>query len=94
MNRSGLVDKLANRLVFIKNQDVKEGLTLICDKLISSLQEKKRIEVRGFGSFSARKRSPRMGRNPKTGTSISIEPKYLIYFRASKTINQDLNKRS
>ena len=92
MNRSGLINKLAKKLVFITNQDTKEGSALIIDKLTSSLQAKDRIELRGFGSFSTRRRPARMGRNPKTGTSITIEPKYHVYFRTSKSLNEDLNK--
>jgi len=54
------------------------------------LSQGERIEIRGFGSFSVRKRDKRIGRNPKTGKHISVEKKYHPYFRASKDVKETL----
>jgi integration host factor subunit beta len=50
------------------------------------------VEIRNFGSFSARKRDKRLSRNPKSGTSVLVEPKNHPYFRASKNLKESLNQ--
>ena len=42
-----------------------------------------RIEIRGFGSFSLHYRAPRLGRNPKTGEEVPIQPRRVLTFRPS-----------
>ena len=60
-------------------------------RLSSSLSKGNRIEIRGFGSFSVRSRKERIGRNPKTGKSISVSTKFHTYFRASKSLRDEIN---
>ena len=50
----------------------------------------KRIEIRGFGTFSTRKRETRIARNPKTGRAIKVNSKYHPYFRAAKSLKTSL----
>ena len=57
--------------------------------MTDALKDGDRIEIRGFGSFSVRHRRARMGRNPKTGTSIAVPPKRVPFF----TVGHDLRKR-
>ena len=92
MNKSEIVSNHSKKVSYLKKQDIEEGVSVLLDKLSSSLGNKDRIEIRGFGSFSCRKRGARLGRNPKTGTSISVSSKYYPYFRASKSLKQNLNK--
>jgi len=52
----------------------------------------RRIEVRGFGSFSLHYRQPRTGRNPKTGHSVSLSGKYVPHFKAGKEMRERVNQ--
>tara|TARA_B100001013_G_scaffold329101_1_gene243217 strand:- start:401 stop:679 length:279 start_codon:yes stop_codon:yes gene_type:complete len=92
MKKSDLVSKISHKINYLTNQDIDEGITYILNLISESLQNRDRVEIRGFGSFSARKRSSRIARNPNTGDAISIGSKYHPYFRASKTLKADLNK--
>ena len=51
----------------------------------------RRIELRGFGAFSAKTRSRRLGRNPRTGEVVPVKEKQKVYFRAGKELRQQLD---
>ncbi len=56
-----------------------------------ALAHGKRIEIRGFGSFSLRYRVSRVGRNPKTGEIIKLSAKYVPYFKPGKQLRNRAN---
>ena len=91
MNKSDLTSKIFKNLSFLKKQDVDEASTILIEKISSSLQEKDRVEIRGFGIFSTRKRASRIGRNPKTGSAIIVHSKFYLYFRPAKALKLELN---
>jgi integration host factor subunit beta len=92
VNKSNLIKKLSNKLTSHVEEDVENSVKLIIDKLTQSLINNDRIEVRNFGTFSIRSRERRLSRNPKTGTSVVVEPKHHPHFRASKYLKESLNK--
>jgi len=51
-----------------------------------------RVELRGFGSFSVKKRDARTGRNPRTGETVHVEAKNLPAFKAGKALRDMLNE--
>jgi integration host factor subunit beta len=61
------------------------------DHMAQALAEGERIEIRGFGSFSLHYRSPRVGRNPKTGESVELEGKYVPHFKPGKELRESVN---
>jgi len=58
--------------------------------ITSSLQAGKGVELRGFGSFRLRERKPRMGRNPRSGQSIHVPSKRVVYFKLGKELRSKL----
>ena len=72
MKKPELVNKIFKELNYYTKQDIDEGTTAILELISESLQNRDRIEIRGFGSFSIRNRSPIRGRNPKTGSSVEL----------------------
>lgn len=92
MNKSDLIHKLTFNTNSLTKQDIETGIGSLIEKISLSIQQKKRIEIRGFGSFTTRKRKARLGRNPKTGTSIAIDSRYHANFKASKLLKRDLNE--
>ena len=91
MNKSDLVHKVSKKLVDLKKSDVDEATNKLTDLISTTLIKKDRVEIRGFVSFSTRKRTARLARNPKTGSSIIVSSKFLPYFRASKSLRESLN---
>jgi integration host factor subunit beta len=92
MNKSDLLRKLKEKRDTFPEEDLESSINLILHFISRTLQEANRVEIRNFGTFSARKRAKRLSRNPKTGTSVLVEPKYHPYFRASKNLKESLNQ--
>lgn len=92
MNKSKINSNIARRFNYLNTEDVDQAINSILELISSSLYNRDRVEIRGFGTFSCRKRSARMGRNPNTGQAITIGTKFHPYFRASKALKASLNK--
>jgi len=65
----------------------------IFDEIIETMASGNRVELRGFGAFSVKKRDARMGRNPRTGESVSVDEKYVPFFKTGKRLRDRLNGR-
>lgn len=61
------------------------------DSIRKSLLERNRVEIRGFGSFKIKEYQGYVGRNPKTGEVVKVEPKRLPFFRAGKDLKDFIN---
>ena len=92
MNKSDLLRKLKEKRDTFPEEDLESSINLILYFISRTLQEANRVEIRNFGTFSVRKRTKRLSRNPKTGTSVLVEPKSHPYFRASKNLKESLNQ--
>ena len=91
MNRSKLISNLIEKNKFLSKNDVEDSVSLMLGTVSDTLAQGGRVELRGFGSFSTRKRNKRISRNPKTGKSILVQEKKHPYFRASKRLKEALN---
>tara|TARA_B100000902_G_scaffold346288_1_gene352870 strand:- start:6 stop:284 length:279 start_codon:yes stop_codon:yes gene_type:complete len=92
MNKSDLVKNLSNKSDSFTEDDIEKSVNSILELISKSLSQNQRVEIRNFGTFSIRPREERLSRNPKTGTSVLVEAKNHLYFRASKNLKQSLNK--
>ena len=92
MNKSDLLIKLKTKKDLFSEEDLESSVNLIIQFISRTLEEAKRVEIRNFGTFSVRKREKRLSRNPKTGTSVLVEPKNHPYFRASKNLKESLKQ--
>ena len=91
MNKSDIIRSLSTKQDLPSKDDSEEAISCILKLITGTLANGDRIEIRNFGSFSIRRRGKRISRNPKTGTSILVEPKHHPYFRASKFLKESLN---
>jgi integration host factor subunit beta len=66
-------------------------VSTIFEEIINTMAEGDRVELRGFGAFSVKKRDPRIGRNPRTGESVSVEEKHVPFFKTGKLLRDRLN---
>jgi integration host factor subunit beta len=86
MTKSELINRLAERNPHLVAADAELAVKTILDAMMQSLLDGKRIEIRGFGSFSLNFRPPRVGRNPKTGEKVTVEGKHVPHFKAGKEL--------
>jgi integration host factor subunit beta len=91
MTKAELVEEVANESELTK-KDAEVIVQIVLDSIAESLQRGEKIELRGFGSFRIRKRSSRQGRNPKTGTGVSVPAKSVPYFKPGKEIKDLVNQ--
>ena len=90
MNKSELIERLAIKsgMGSLQAEDI---VNLMFEKMRVSLVTGKRIEIRGFGSFTVKDYKSYWGRNPKTGEKIKVEPKRLPAFKLGKELRERLN---
>jgi integration host factor subunit beta len=91
MIKSELVLKLAEQNPHLYQRDVENIVNAILDTIADALARGDRVELRGFGAFSVKKRDARTGRNPRTGASVSISEKVVPVFKTGKEMRQRLN---
>lgn len=91
MTKSELIERLIDQNEQLSIKDVELAVKTMLDHMTESLSEGDRIEIRGFGSFSLHFRAPRVGRNPKTGDSVSLGAKYVPHFKPGKELREQVN---
>ncbi|WP_019622502.1 integration host factor subunit beta [Amphritea japonica] len=91
MTKSELIERLIDQNEQLSIKDVELAVKTMLDHMTESLSEGDRIEIRGFGSFSLHFRAPRVGRNPKTGDSVSLDAKYVPHFKPGKELREQVN---
>jgi len=89
MLKKELVDQISHDLS-IHKQDVAIAVDIILDSMTEALANDRRVELRGFGSFSTRKRKARQTKNPRTGVVMDIDERKTIHFTMSKSIKDAL----
>ena len=92
MTKSKLINLLAAKFSQLVHKDAELSVKSILDVMSESLRDKKRIEIRGFGSFSLNYRPPRIGRNPKTGEKVNVPEKIVPHFKAGKELRTRVDK--
>jgi integration host factor subunit beta len=91
MNKAGFTEKFAERNdIPVKIAD--KIIDTIINEIKESLVQRKRVEIRGFGSFSVKEYKTYTGRNPKTGDKIEVQKKLAPQFKVSKIYKNGLVK--
>ena len=63
----------------------------VLDEIIASLIADHMVKISSFGTFQVRSKGGRMGRNPKTGEEVPIDPRKVLVFRASHVLKEKIN---
>ncbi len=93
MTRSQLILRLAERNPHLYHRDVERIVTTIFEEISAALTRGARVELRGFGAFSVKRRSARIGRNPRTGEAVDVAAKHLPYFKTGKELRERINAK-
>ena len=88
MTKSELIEHIAQKQGQLAYRDVELAVKTILEHMAERLAGGDRIEIRGFGSFSLHYRPGRVGRNPKTGTPVSLPAKYVPHFKPGKELRE------
>ena len=94
MIRSELVQIIADQNPHLFQRDVERIVNTVFDEITNAMANGDRVELRGFGAFSVKKRDARIGRNPRTGESVSVSEKHVPFFKTGKLLRDRLNGKS
>jgi integration host factor subunit beta len=91
MIKSELVQRVAAQNPHLYQRDVENIVNAILGEVVGALARGDRVELRGFGAFSVKRRDARLGRNPRTGDSVSVDEKHIPFFKTGKQLRDRLN---
>lgn len=91
MIKSELVQRLTEKNPHLYQRDVEKIVNAILDEVTAALAGGNRVELRGFGAFSVKKRDARLGRNPRTGAHVDVDEKMVPFFKTGKEMRERLN---
>ena len=88
MIKSELIANIAAKMTHLPEKQVTDSINHILELMSEELINGKRIEIRGFGSFSLHYRPPRNAHNPKTGEKVITDAKYSPHFKPGKELRE------
>ncbi len=92
MTRSELITELATANPHLTGRDVELIVATIFDEITGALARGERVELRGFGAFTVKRRNARTGRNPRTGEAVPVDEKAVPFFKAGKELRERVNR--
>lgn len=90
MNKEELVQEIAKKSK-VTQKEASDVLAAMLETIESSVSKGHKVTLVGFGTFEARKRAPRMGRNPQTGKELKIPARTVPVFSAGKKFRTTVN---
>ena len=94
MTKSELIQRIAELNPHLYHRDVERIVTTIFDEISDALARGDRVELRGFGAFSVKRRDARIGRNPRTGAAVHVAEKHIPFFKTGKLLRERRNEGS
>ncbi|MBN2453590.1 MAG: integration host factor subunit beta [Candidatus Omnitrophica bacterium] len=87
MTKKDIVMKIAEE-TGIKQVDVKKVVQGTLDRIVAALSDGETVELRNFGVFKVKSRRSRIGRNPKTGTTVPIPERKVVSFKVGMVMKK------
>ena len=94
MIRSELIQIITDQNPHLYQRDVERIVNTVFDEITNAMANGDRVELRGFGAFSVKRRDARVGRNPRTGASVDVEEKHVPFFKTGKLLRDLLNGKT
>ena len=94
MLKSELITRISSQNPHLYDRDIEKFVNAIFDEMVEALRRGDRVELRGFGAFSAKIRGARTGRNPRTGVAAQVSKRAIPAFKTGKEICARLNRET
>ena len=91
MTKSELIAELSAANPHLLGRDVEVIVATIFNEITAALARGERVELRGFGAFTVKRRDARTGRNPRTGEAVAVDEKVVPFFKAGKELRERVN---
>lgn len=96
MKRTNITRKELAKAINEKMGFSQRSASVLIDEVFSALKDtllsEESVKLVQFGTFNVRKKSSRIGRNPRTGDTMEICPRSMVSFRPSKGVREHINK--
>lgn len=89
LTKAHLADQLFDQ-IGLNKREAKDMVDAFFDLIADRLVHGEDVKISGFGNFQVRTKSPRPGRNPRTGEAIAIEARRVVTFHASQKFKEQL----
>ena len=89
--KSKLLKQLSQNYPNFLKKDLEKFTDIILKEIKKTLRRGERVELRGFGVFSAKTQKARISRNPKTGEKVNTPEKKTIHFKMAKDLFKKIN---
>jgi integration host factor subunit beta len=91
MTKNELIKKVAEKYKMYSRNDIALAVETIFESMTAAMKNNRRIEIRGFGTFSIRQRKPRIARNPKSGEKVYLNDRFSPFFKTGKELRLKVN---
>ena len=91
LTRADLAEAVVRKVGLPRNES-QELVELVLGEISASLARGDSVKLSSFGSFGIRQKGERMGRNPKTGEMVNVEPKRLPFFKVGAKLKGRVDK--
>jgi len=92
MTKSVLIEKVSEKVEGLTRNQTEIVVETVFESIKKALMNSEKIEIRGFGNFRLKTRNPRKARNPKTGETVEVPGKKVLYFKVGKALKEALNQ--
>ena len=89
LTKSDIVEDLNNE-IGLNKREAKELVDLLFDDIKNLLSEGHEVKLSGFGNFQLRDKSPRPGRNPRTGEDVEIPARRVVTFKSGQKLKESV----
>jgi integration host factor subunit beta len=86
VTKRDLIEEVAEQYPRFSRREAEVMVNAVFDSMTDALVKGERIEIRGFGSFIIKYRPAREGRNPRTGSVVSVAAKRVPLFKVGKEL--------
>ncbi len=93
LTRANLAEALYQQVGLSRNESA-DHVEAVLDEISDRLVAGETVKISSFGSLQVRQKNGRVGRNPKTGEEVPIDPRRVLVFRASHVLKNKINKAS
>jgi integration host factor subunit alpha len=91
VTRADLIEAVYQEVGLSRNESA-DLVETVLDEISSNLTNGENVKISSFGSFIVRDKGGRIGRNPKTGEEVPIEPRRVLVFRPSQVLKNRVSK--
>ena len=89
LTKAQLAEKLFDN-IGLNKREAKDMVDAFFDLIVQELVQGRDVKISGFGNFQLRSKSPRPGRNPRTGEAIPIKARRVVTFHASSKLKEQI----